>query len=212
MATQTITVYPNDFEALNASGTALNITNKNNCIGTTNGNPSGSSYAQVYLVTGSNAHTYGWWSFDLSSIPVGSIITNISGRAKVYSGGNSQQVVSRKLYVYIDRGTQIGEGTIGSSSTSVFNITYSSTTCKNSEVYKIEYCIDVARGTKQTSSNYYIRPYGASLTVTYIEPQLYVKSGTWREVSSIYEKQNGVWGQQTPLHISNTNPDNILKG
>ena len=188
MATQTITVYPNNFVALNESGTELTVTNKSNCIGTTNGNPSNNSYAQVYLVTGSNAHTYGWWSFDLSSIPTGSIITNLSGQAKVYSGGNSQQVVSRKLYVYIDRGTQIGEGSIGSSSTSVFNITYSNTTCKNSEVYKIEYCIDIARGTKQTSSNYYFRPYGSSLTVTYIEPQLYIKSETWREVSSIYSK------------------------
>ena len=88
MSQYTKTFYPTSFEVLDANGGTVNVTNINNCIGTTNGNPSQSSYAQFYHVTGSYAETFGWWSFDLSEIPNCARIDSISGQFKVYTGGN----------------------------------------------------------------------------------------------------------------------------
>ena len=53
MATFTVTFHPVTFEALDASGGQISVTNPNNCIGDTYGATKSGNYAQYYLVTGS---------------------------------------------------------------------------------------------------------------------------------------------------------------
>ena len=74
------------------------------------------------------------------------------------------------------------------------------------------------RGSSNTTTAYYMRVYGAELTVTYsyeVPPEniLYVKNNNnWQMISKAYKKTNGIWVEETDLtQVFNSN-NTYIKG
>lgn len=127
---------------------------------------SSTNYATINLTTGSQANTYVYWKFDTSEIPEGATINSISCSAKAYvSSTNTRYINTRQMQLTTGTTTKGSAATI-SNSASTQNLTVGSWTA--AEVRDIYLRIYVKRGTSSTSSsNYYARFYGATLTVSY---------------------------------------------
>jgi hypothetical protein len=195
--TKTKTIYPSSVEVLNSNGGSISVTNPNNFIGE-NGSAASRSYGQWYLVTGANAETFGWLKFDCSEIPKFATITSITGKYKIYSSGNSNQISVKTIQLYCNnRGTAKGNTADISASTSVYNLSCGSD-WKRKDLRDIEALIYCKRGTRNTSSNYYARVYGVELTITYTyeEPKgsIYVNvNGNKKKIKEAYVKVNNVY-------------------
>lgn len=127
---------------------------------------SSTSYCQVNWKTGSNAESYVYLKFDFSSIPANATIKTVTAKAKGYvNTTNSSRVTSRQMQ--LATGTTLkGSALTMSSSTSAQ--TFSNVgTWTRAELLDARVRYYVKRGTSNTSSNYYIRMYGATMTVTY---------------------------------------------
>lgn len=128
-------------------------------------NSTNTTYAQFYLTRGSSAETYFKYYFDLSSIPNGVTITNASVKVKSYiSTTSSSYVTSRTMGLNI--GSYKGLTTF-SNSTTAYTITPSLSEFIKTDSTAAYIRCSVTRGTTNTSSNYYVRFYGAELTITY---------------------------------------------
>ena len=125
-----------------------------------------STYAQVNLTTGSNAETYIYLTFDFSSIPENATITSVTAKAKGYiSSTNSSRITSRVMQ--LASGTTLKGGTL-TMSTSQTEQTFSSVgSWTRAELQSAACRFYAKRGTSSTSSNYYLRIYGATMTVSY---------------------------------------------
>ena len=124
------------------------------------------SYAQFVLTTGSNAVTYVYYNFDTSSIPEGATITSVSCQAKGYvSTTNSRYISTRQMQMCTGTTTK-GSATTISNSASTVTMSVGSWTLD--ELHDAKIRLHVTRGTSSTSStSYYCRFYGATLTVNY---------------------------------------------
>lgn len=170
---------------------------------------SSTNYATINLTRGSRAETVIFYNFDLD-IPEGVTINSVSCTAKCYiSSTSSSRIATRQVQLYSGN-TAKGSAATVSNSTSVFNVTAGNWTA--SELNNAKIRIYAQRGTSNTSTNYYYRFYGATITVEYTEASsgnkvfikkngswteasnLYIKvNSTWQEVSKVYEKTNGTW-------------------
>lgn len=154
----TVTLYPSAF----VSGSYSSISNQNNPVG--KGSAS-TSYSQIYLNTGSRATSNLIYSFDTSSIPADAEIVSVTCAAKAYiSQTNSSRIATRQIQLY-SGSTAKGSAYTISNSTTAFNMTPG--TWNRSEMDDMRIMINVARGTSSTTSNYYVRFYGATLTIKY---------------------------------------------
>lgn len=197
MATITTTFHPVGIEVLDVRGNQISVTNPNNCIGDTYGATKSGNYGQYYLVTGSQAETFGWVQFDCSSIPANATITEITGKFKIYSSGSATYISPRQLRLYYNnRATAKGF--------SVNQITSSTVTdldCGTGWTRKmlddLELRIYSRRTTKNVTSNYYVRIYGVDITITYEVPDnigLFLKqNGEWINIQKVYHKENNNW-------------------
>lgn len=124
------------------------------------------SYAQVNLTTGANAETYIYLTFNFSSIPENATIQSVTAKAKGYiSSTNSNRINTRTMQ--LASGTTLKGGTL-TMSTSQTEQTFSNTgSWTRAELQSAACCFYAKRGTSSTTSNYYIRIYGATMTVTY---------------------------------------------
>ena len=127
---------------------------------------SSSTYAQVSWKTGSGAETYVYLRFDFSDIPEGATITSVSAKAKGYvNTTNSSRVTTRQMQ--LATGTTL-KGSALTISTSTSEQTFSSVgTWTRAELQSAGVRFYVKRGTSNTSSNYNLRMYGATMTVNY---------------------------------------------
>ena len=127
---------------------------------------SNTSYAQVNWKTGTNAETYVYLRFDFSSIPVNATITSVSASAKGYvNTTNSSRVVTRQMQ--LATGTTL-KGSALTLSTSTNAQTFSTVgSWTRSELQSAGVRFYVKRGTSNTTSNYTLRLYGATMTVNY---------------------------------------------
>ena len=126
---------------------------------------SNTSYAQIGLVTGSGATTYAYFTFNFSDIPEGATINSVSCTAKAYiNTTNSSRITSRQIQLYSGT-TAKGSAYTISNSTSAFTMTPGSWT--RAELQNARIRLYAVRGTSNTTSNYYLRFYGATFTVSY---------------------------------------------
>ena len=132
---------------------------------------SSSSYAQINLKTGGGAETYFYLTFDLDDIPANAIITSISCSVKGYiNTTNSSRITARQMQLFSGT-TEKGSASTISTSTTAQNMTCGDWT--RSELNDCRLRFYVKRGTSNTTSNYNIRAYGATLTINY----------SWQEIT-----------------------------
>lgn len=161
---QTLVCYPSEFDSEHKYASVNSSYPTSNPIGKGSSN---TSYTQVNLTTGSNAETYFYYKFDLSSIPEGATINSVSCTYKGY--------ISNTTTSYINtRNAQLYSGSTpkGSSDTFTQSIsarTLTTGTWTRDELQNARIRLYAKRGTSRTSNTYYIRFYGATLTVDYEE-------------------------------------------
>lgn len=175
---------------------------------------SSSTYAQVNLTAGANAITSIGLTFDLSSIPADANINSVKWIAKsTISTTTSSYVPERTIQLYsgdIAKGDLVNIGGFADLTEHDGGIW---TRQELEDLYLYFYA---KRGTSKTSTTYYIRIYGADLTIEYtsggVTQTLKIKSnGNWQDVSKVYKKENGEWIEQTELSQVFDTQKNYLK-
>lgn len=162
------------------------------------------TYAQWYMINGGSALTDVFYSFDLSEIPENASITSVTCKAKcqaengsIFRGGNTILA----LYSGTEKMTVTENAAFG---TKAAVVTIPETAWTRDQLYGCKILVRAARGYLSTNTSYYIRFYGADLTVTYEipvdRPKLWVKKGgTYTVCKNVYKKENGVWMLQSDL-------------
>ena len=161
--TGSISAHPTSYDTTNYSWASVNTSYP---IENAYGDSSNTSYTQINWKTGSGAETYIYLRFDFSSIPENATITSVSASAKAYvNTTNSSRVTTRQMQ--LARGTTLmGSALTVSNSTSAQ--TFSSVgTWTRAYLQTAGVRFYVKRGTSNTTSNYYLRIYGATMTVNY---------------------------------------------
>lgn len=126
---------------------------------------SNTTYATINLTTGSGATTYIYYTFDTSVIPANATITSVTCQAKAYiNTTNSSRITTRQIQLYSGTSAKGSAYTV-SNSTTAFTMTPGSWT--RSELNNARIRLYAVRGTSNTTSGYYFRFYGATLTVNY---------------------------------------------
>lgn len=192
---ETITLYPSAF----VSGSYSSITNQNNPVGK---GSNSTSYVNAYIRTGNSAASNLVYAFDCSSIPAEARITSVTCTAKAYiSNTQSNRIATRNIQLYSGT-TAKGSAHAISTSTTAFSITCGTWTREELDSCLIR--IDIVRGTNNTTTNYYVRFYGATLTISYewddapspVSSRALLKvGGTWKE-GKVYKKISGRWVEQ----------------
>lgn len=164
MAQKTITVYPASYDSENYAYNSVNSSYPlSNPIGKGSSN---GTYAQWNLLTGSRAESYVFYNFDLSDIPDSATIDSVDCTAKAYiSSTNSNRIRTRQIQMYY--GTSTPKGSASTVSTSTSAITLSCGTWTREELNDCRIRIYSKRGTYSTTTTYYNRFYGATLTISY---------------------------------------------
>lgn len=122
-------------------------------------------YAQVNLTRGKNAQTYVYFNFDTSEIPANATINSISCRAKLY-------ITTLNASYVQSAGAKMCSGTTEKTdsvavTTNAGIRTFEMGTWTRAELNDIRLKMYAQRSTSNTSSAYYLRLYGADLTITY---------------------------------------------
>lgn len=156
---------------------------------------SSTTYCQVNWTTGSGAETYVYLKFNFSDIPSGATIKTITAKAKGYvNTTNSSRVTSRQMQ--LATGTTL-KGSALTISNSASEQTFSSVgSWTRAEILDAGVRFYIKRGTSNTSSNYQLRMYGATMTVTY----------EWQETTYTITVSNSTSATIT------ANPDEVMSG
>ena len=195
MATETKTFYPGPYDSVESS--VQSVKNATNPVGKGSTN---TTYATIYLVTGSGATTTIYWPFDLSAVPSGAEINSVSCKVKA-SVSSRSGVSSASVQIYsgsTPKGVSINLSDSASASANTLIVG----TWTRSELQNCRLCLEAKRGTYSTSTSRSLLFYGADLTVTYTynSGQFMLKTGgTWVGASTVYKKVNGVWVEQAEL-------------
>lgn len=160
----TFTGYPASYnETYSVHGGDYNGYPSSNAIGKASSN---GSYSQWYLSEGANAETYIYYNFDLSEIPQNATIDSVSCTTKSYvSQTNANRISVRQIQLRNGKMNPVGNPSTISTSASV--LTLDCGTWTRDMLNDCGICIYVQRGTSSTTSNYYTRLYGATLTIEY---------------------------------------------
>lgn len=155
---KTITLYPSSFD----TGTYQSISGQTTPVGKGSSN---TTYATINLKTGSRAATDAYWKFDCSSIPQNATITSVTCTAKCYiSNTQSSRISARTVQLYSGSTAKGSSSTVSNSTTA---ITLSCGNWTRSELNNIRIGLKATRGTSSTTTTYYFRFYGATLTIKY---------------------------------------------
>lgn len=202
--TETLSAHPSSYDTSHYSWAS---TNTSYPISEGYTDSTSTTYARINLKTGSQSESYIYYKFDFSDIPNDATIKTVNATAKAnVSTTNTTRVATKNMQLATGFSSNI---TMKGSATSMPS-TAASTTISSvgswtvSEVKDAGIRFYAQRGTRSTSSTYYFRIYGATMTVTYEYddgggggPTLYVKeSGTWNTYSHVYKKVNGIWVEQ----------------
>lgn len=128
------------------------------------------NYAEWGLVTGRQAYTKVYWSFDMSSIPSNATITNVTCSARC-SNTNENMMQGGNTVIAIG----VGETTKVSSENPSFGknptvVTVSDATFTRAELDNFRLKIQAVRGFLSTGTSYHTKFYGATLTIDYTVP------------------------------------------
>lgn len=123
-----------------------------------------SSEARSYLVLGSQAETFVYWKFDLSSIPDNAVIDSVGLKVKAMS--QSASITPTSYLVVCDGTTQKGSVSNTTSSLQTYTVDtgsgWTGTSIKN-----LSLLFYSKRGTGSVNSNRALRFFGATLTIKY---------------------------------------------
>ena len=194
MATETKTFYPGPYDSVESSVQSVN--NATNPVGKGSTN---TTYATIYLVTGSGATTTIYWPFDLSAIPSGAEIDSVSCKVKA-SVSSTSGVGSASVQLYSGSTSKGSSTSILSTSTSAKTLSVGTWT--RSELQNCRLCLKAKRGTSSASTKRSLLFYGADLTVTYThqsEKFMLKLVGAWHDVARTFKKVSGIWVEQTEL-------------
>lgn len=222
IVTETKTFYLTGYNA--DISTIASASNIDNFIGKPSSN---SSYGQFGAVTGSNAYTYVYLTFDLSSIPSGATITSLDSAKIKIARSTSSATYFRNNFVRgyrLDPETNdlvtVGYSVTFTNSTSVLDLDITATQFQRVLDTGNQFLI-MAQGQRRTSNTttaYYINVYGAELKITYSyeappENILYVKNNNnWQMISKAYKKTNGIWVEETDLTQVFDSNNTYIKG
>lgn len=155
------------------------------------------TYAQVGFTRGTNAETYVYYKFDFSSIPADATIKSVSAKGKgVSSVTNSNVVQTRQMQ--LATGTTL-KGTALTINTNATEQTFSNVgSWTRAELLDARIRFYTKRKSTNVNTNYYLRPYGATMTVTYEidepeSPFRVKQNGVWETPTKVLVKQNGSW-------------------
>ena len=140
--------------------------------------------------------------FDFSQIPSNAIITSAIVKVKAYVSGDTARRPRLCNNTMTISGAPTFSSNIGNSTsgtTSTVDITSQFETYKGyGNNFGVRFRL--GRSSKNTASSLYI--YGAEITVEYTLPtnQLMIKdNGSWINVTTVYQKVNNAWVEQTDL-------------
>lgn len=143
---------------------------------------SNTSYATVNLTTGASAETYLYWNFTSFDIPTGATINSVSCTAKCYiNSTNSNYINTRQIRLYSGT-TAMGSASNVSNNTNT--ITLSTGTWTAAQLANARIRIYAKRGSRNTSTTYYFRFYGATINVSY------TYNGYIYEITATSDSQN----------------------
>lgn len=159
---ETLTFVPALFDQSNSTYASINTSYPaSNALTDSNS----TTYAQFNIVTGSSAETFIYYNFDTSNIPANATINSVTCSAKVYiNTTNSSRITTRQIQLFSGN-TAKGSASTFSTSTNVITMTPGSWTV--SELRNARIRAYVKRGTSNTTNAYYVRIYGATLSVNY---------------------------------------------
>mgnify|MGYP007101833223 CR=1 FL=1 len=166
---------------------------------------SSTNYADINLITGSNAETFFWVTFDFSEIPADATINSVTITTKCLGSGNATYVGTKQVRAYVSESTTKGYSSTITTSVQTLELNLGTgTTWTRQQLDDLELRYYLKRKTTNTTTNYYLRLYGVDVVVEYEyeEPSeaIYVKeSGSWTSYSKAYKKINGSWVEQTDL-------------
>ena len=122
------------------------------------------NYASIRAKNGDNAETWIYFKFDTSSIPNNATILSVSCSVKVTHNANNTIFPTRTIQMY-SGSTPKGSATSFTTSTSERTLDVGVWTRAELEDARIK--LYLQRGTTQSSTAYYGRFYGATLTIEY---------------------------------------------
>lgn len=127
---------------------------------------SSTNYAQFYLTTGIGSETWIYYVFSSPNIPSGAIITSISCQVKA-SISNISALGTKEMQMYT--GTTAKGTAVQFTSTNVdtFTLDQSVSNWTISQLNNARIVIKASRSNVQPSTSYYVRFYGATLTINY---------------------------------------------
>lgn len=192
-----LTVYPNSYDTSKSVFSGV-PTNPNNAYTTyDDGN-----YASYYLVTGANAKTYIYYTFDLSTIPANATIKTVSCTASAFvTDGTATRIAVKQLQLFSGN---TAKGTPSDFSATATYYELDTGTWTRQELDDLYLRVYVQRGTQRTTSSYMVRVIGADLTIEYesggaVQTLKIRSNGEWTDVSKVYKKESGSWVEQTSL-------------
>ena len=165
---------------------------------------SSSTYCTISMTRGVQAETWIYYTFDTSSIPSDATIVSAQVKAKGYSGGNNTSVPTKNISLYYGSGTQVGTVYALGSSATVRTWNIDSLTA--AEIKTIRVRLYSKRGSNGTT-NYNLRMYGATLTVSYTYNEVYytvTASSTAAGVTVSPSSQEYLAGSNASVSISGT--------
>lgn len=188
----TVTLYPSSYDTENYSWrNSSNISN-----GYAN---SSSTTSATFGIPRPYGEAYIYYKFDTSSIPDGAEIVSVSCKAKVKINGNSTTTPQKKIQMAT--GTTL-KGTASTASSTAKEYTLDVGEWTLAELRDIR--IRPYAKTGNTSSNYSIDFFGATLTIEYNLPgpsyTVKVKNnGAWVDATKVLVKSSGSWVEATKV-------------
>lgn len=198
-----ITAIPYSYDTVNISYESMDSSNP---VGNAYADTSSTTYFRFYLKTGAQAETYIYFKFDFSSIPSNAVITSISASTKCNISSTSTAIAARQIQLSTGL-TLKGSSTANGTATSTRALTPGTWT--RAELDDIRMRFYAKRSSSSTTSSYYIRVYGATVTVAYeyddspAPPMpLRVKdNGSWVTPTKVLVKDSGSWTEATKILV-----------
>ena len=122
------------------------------------------TYAAINDTRGNNAETWIYYKFDTSSIPANATDITVTCTAKALANGNASGIINKQMRLYSGTTAKGEAATMGTSATEQ---TVTAGIWTLAELRDARIRLSVQRTTFQTTTNFYIRFYGATLTVKY---------------------------------------------
>lgn len=163
----TLSVNLSSYIPKSTDGSWYNVSNLSNAYSGVSGSGS-SSYCGITLERGAGAETYIYFLFDTSGIPDNATIKSVECKAKVsISNTTAANVASRGAKLC--SGTTEKTASVSVTTTAAIR-TFTMGTWTKQELSDVRLKMYATRGESNTTSNYALRVYGATLTIVYTVP------------------------------------------